>query len=498
MTAGAFWIVFAKTLSFAFSFVLPLLLVRRLSQGDFGIYKQVFLVAGTGTALFSLSFGTSAFYFLPRGQERQTLVIFNILLFNLCAGGLAFLLLLFFPQVLTSVFNSSEMIPYAPYIGFIILLWVFSFFLEVVAVANQEMRAATLFIICAQLTKTALLLAAALLFGSVQMLIYAAVIQAVLQTVILFFYLRSRFPGFWRGFDRHVMRRQLAYALPLGCYGLLWTAQVDLHNYFVSHYFGAAAFAIYAVGCFQLPLVGILGESVGSVMLPRVSYLQKQGDRREIVLVTFRAMRKLAAVFFPLYAFLMVTGREFIAFLFTDQYAASWPIFAINLTLIPFNILVLDSITRAYAEHRYYLLKVRAVFVVVLVVALWFGTAQFGLLGAVGAVVVAGLAERAVVALKFGRILGMTWQDIILLKDVGKLALATAVAAASAAAARMAFIGAKPFVVLVVCGVVFTSVYLSLLLMLHIPDDDEFDVLRRQAARLRRFVPGKRAGETLT
>jgi O-antigen/teichoic acid export membrane protein len=490
--------VFAKTLAFAFSFVLPLLLVRRLSQGDFGIYKQVFLVAGTGTALFSLSFGTSAFYFLPRGQERQASVIFNILLFNLCAGGLAFLLLLFFPQALASLFNSSELIPYAPYIGFIILLWVFSFFLEVVAVANQETRAATLFIISAQFTKTALLLSAVLLFGSVRALIYAVIVQAVLQTVILFFYLRSRFPGFWRGFDRQVMRRQLAYALPLGCYGLLYTAQLDLHNYFVSHYFGAAAFAIYAVGCFDLPLVGILGESVGSVMLPRVSYLQKQQERREIILVTFRAMRKLAAVYFPLYAFLMITGREFIAFLFTDRYAASWPIFAINLTLIPFNILVLDPITRAYAEHRYYLLKVRAAFIVVLVVALWFGTEHLGLLGAIAAVVAAGLAERGAVTLKFARVLGVTWQDAALLKDVGKLALATVAAAAAAAAARVALLGAKPFVILVVCGVVFTLVYLTLLLMLDIPDDDELDVLRRQAGRLRRLVPRKRTGETLT
>jgi O-antigen/teichoic acid export membrane protein len=490
--------VFAKTLAFAFSFVLPLLLVRRLSQGDFGIYKQVFLVAGTGTALFSLSFGTSAFYFLPRGQERQTSVIFNILLFNLCAGGLAFLLLLFFPQVLAGVFNSSELIPYAPYIGFIVLLWVFSFFLEVVAVAHQEMRAATLFIISAQFTKTALLLSAALLFGSVQALIYAVIVQALLQTVILFLYLRSRFPGFWGGFDWHVMRKQLAYALPLGCYGLLWTAQVDLHNYFVSHYFGAAAFAVYAVGCFDLPLVGILAESVGSVMLPRVSYLQKQQESREIILLTFRAMRKLAAVYFPLYALLMVTGREFIAFLFTERYAESWPIFAINLTLIPFNILVLDSITRAYAEHRYYLLKVRAAFVVVLVAALWFGTAHFGLRGAVGAVVAAGLAERGVVTLKFGRVLGVAWRDIRLLKDVGKLALATVAAAAAAAAARLTVLGAKPFVVLAVCGVVFALTYLALLLALRIPDDDEFGVLRREAARLRRLSPWRRASETLT
>lgn len=501
LTAGAFLIVFAKTLAFAFSFVLPLLLVRRLSQNDFGIYKQVFLVAGTGMAIFSLNFGSSAFYFLPREQERQPSIIFNILLFNLLMGGAAFLLLLCFPQLLGAVFNSPALIGYAPFIGFIILLWVFSFFLEVVAVAHQELRVATVFIIIAQFTKTALLLTAALVFASVQSLIYAVIVQAGLQTILLFLYLRSRFPGFWGSFSWPVMRTQLAYALPLGLYGLLWTMQIDLHNYFVSHRFGAAAFAIYAVGCFDLPLVSILGESVGSVMLPRVSYLQQQRQPREIILVTIRAMRKLAAVYFPLYAFLMIIGREFITLLFTTKYLESWPIFAINLTLIPFNILMLDPITRAYAEHRYYLVRVRIAILVVLVTALWFSTAYLGLLGAIAVVVAANLVERAVIAVKFGRVLGVARADVRLLKDVGKLALATVVAALAGIGVRLLLLSssAKPFVIIVACGVVFTLVYLACVWMLRVVADDEFDAMRRQSARVRRFMPwGRTPGETLT
>lgn len=491
-------ILFAKTLAFAFSFVLPLLLVRRLSQSDFGIYKQVFLVAGTGMALFSLNFGTSAFYFLPRGHDQQPSIIFNILLFNLLMGGAAFLLLLCFPQLLAIVFNSSDLIRYAPYIGFIILLWVFSFFLEIVAVAHQELRAATIFIISAQFTKTILLLTAALVFASVQSLIYAVMIQAGLQIIVLFFYLRSRFPGFWRSFNWPVMRTQLAYALPLGFHGLLWTMQLDLHNYFVSHYFGAAAFAVYAVGCFDLPLVSILGESVGSVMLPRVSYLQQQQQNREILLVTSRAMRKLAVVYFPLYAFLMIIGREFISFLFTAKYLESWPILAINLTLIPFNILMLDPISRAYAEQRYYLVRVRVATLTMLVAALWFGTSHFGLLGAIAVVVTANLTERAVIAFKFGRVLGITRGDIGLLKDVGKLALATVAAAGVAAGVRLLLLPARPFIIIVICGIVFTSVYLACGWMLDVVADDELDALRRQATRARRFVSWGRAGETLT
>src|SRR5919198_1786808 len=311
LTAGASLIVLAKTLAFAFSFALPLLLVRRLSLHDLGLYKQAFLVVGTATAVFSLNFNTSAYYFLPRERERRPSIVLNVLVFNLLAGALALSVLVFFPGALVAIFNSSELVPYAPAIGLVVLLWLFSLFLEIVAIANQELRAGTVFIVCAQLSKTALMLGAAVWFSSVRSLLVAAAVQGTLQTLILLWYLRARFPGFWRSFDWPVMRAQLAYALPLGLHGLLWALQSDLHNYFVSHRFGAAAFALYAVGCFDLPLIGILAESVGAVMIPRVSLLQKEGGRREIVVVASRAMRKLAAVYFPVYAFLMVVGREF-------------------------------------------------------------------------------------------------------------------------------------------------------------------------------------------
>src|SRR4029453_10508732 len=101
------------------------------------------------------------------------------------------------------------------------------------------------FIIVAQLTKTSLLLAAAVLSATLSALLYAALAQGVLQTLILLAYLRSRFPGFWRSFEWPVMRRQLAYALPLGFAGTLYYVQLDLHNYLVSYRFDAATFAIY-------------------------------------------------------------------------------------------------------------------------------------------------------------------------------------------------------------------------------------------------------------
>ena len=75
--------------------------------------------------------------------------------------------------------------------------------------------------------------------------------------------------------------------------------QTDLHNYFVSNHFGPAQFAVYSIGTLQLPLMGLIWEAANSVLITRVSVLQKRNDAREIVLLVARAARKLAAVYFP-------------------------------------------------------------------------------------------------------------------------------------------------------------------------------------------------------
>ncbi len=143
--------------------------------------------------------------------------------------------------------------------------------------------------------------------------------------------------------------------------------QTDLHNYFVSNHFGPALFAVYSLGTLQLPLMGLIWEATNSVLITRVSVLEKRDERREIVLLLARAARKLAAVYFPVYVFLMVVGREFIRVLFTARFADSWPIFAVNLTLLPFGIVLLDPLYRAFERERYFLLRFRLVLAAVLI-----------------------------------------------------------------------------------------------------------------------------------
>ena len=487
LTVQAFWLLIAKTLAFIFAFALPILLTRSLSQNEYGLFKQVFLIISSGTALLPLGFGMSAFYYLPRERDagRRGQVILNILLFNLIMGAAACLVLVFWPGLIARIFRDPSIPSYAPLVGVVILLWLFSSFLETVAVANQELRLATIFIIAGQLTRTILLLAAAIIFDTIEALIYAAVIHGVLQSIALIWYVSSRFPEFWRAFDWSLTKKQVAYALPFGLAGLLFTIQTDLHNYFVSNRFSAATFAVYSIGVAQLPMVGILRDSVSSVILPRISFLQEQGQAREIIVLVANAIRKLAAVYLPLYVFLMITGREFLTVMFTSAYAASWPIFAINLTLLPLSLMEVDAVVRAYERHRFFLLKLQVVLSVLMVFAVWYGITRFGLIGAISAVVGINFLLRVVLAARFSRVLGANLRDLLLLKDVGKLAIASAVAGLLCLLARSLIMasGLKPLIVMVVCFTVFAIIYLLSILLLGVPTSDEREKVRRGLER---------------
>ena len=153
LTSQSAWILFAKVTGFGLNTLFPLLIVRYLTQENVGVYRQAFLVASNAVLVLPLGFSMSAYYFLNREPEKHSATVFNILIFNFVMGGLAFLTLFFFPQILGSAFQNQEMTRLAPLIGIVIWLWIFSSFLETVALAMQEARLTAFFIVSAQLLK---------------------------------------------------------------------------------------------------------------------------------------------------------------------------------------------------------------------------------------------------------------------------------------------------------------------------------------------------------
>ena len=421
------WLLFAKILGFSFTFVLPLLVVRILNKEDFGLYRQAFIVVMNAVSILPLGFAMSAYYYLSRSEEKRASAVLNILLFNFVMGGIAFVILFFYPQILGGIFNSVEMTNLARLIGLAIWIWLFSMFLETVAVANQESILATIFIVFAQLSKTVLMVAAVLWIGTVESIVWAAIIQGAIQTIILLIYLNNRFPKLWTKFSLSFFREHIAYAIPFGLAGILWTAQVDIHYYFVGNQFGEATLAVYTVGCFQLPLVTLLADAVTSVLIPRMSELQLKNDVREMIRIIAKAMQKLAFFYFPAFVFLYITAETFIVTLFTRKYEESIPVFLVFILLLPFHILLSDPIVRAYEKLGRFLLILRICTFVFMFGALYYGVRNFSLVGIIGIVIGTRMVEMLIAEIVIFNRIGTKLRDLYLLKNVGKIAIVSVI-----------------------------------------------------------------------
>jgi O-antigen/teichoic acid export membrane protein len=479
LTKQTFWFALAKTISFILTAIVPLLLVRLLNQTELGLYKQAFLVALSAQRILTLGFGLSAFYLFPRMRGEEKPFVANIVFFNLAVGLLAWIGLSAYPPLLQRIFGTPDLVPHASLLGAIVLLWVFSWFLEIAPAAMQETKVSTVMIVTMQVTRMVFMVAAALWSATLTALLWSAIAQGIVQTVVLMRYLNSRFPGFLRSFSRRDFKIQFTYILPLTVAYFIGVLTQDAPQYLVANHFGPALYAVFTVGTVQLPLMSILQDSVGMVLIPAVSRMHHEGRNRDIVLTIAAAMRKTAAIVFPVYAGLLMVSHEFIVFLYTKLYESATPIFIVNLAMLPLMALIYDPLVRTFDEVRKMLVWVRAVLLLLLVLGVWLGARNNSMTAAVYAVVLAALAERLVIGARMTRVLKLSWSDWKLFTDMGKIALASAAGAVVVGLLRLVLLPYGPLAVLLPCGAVFCVVYVAGMVLLKVPSKEEYGMLRR-------------------
>ncbi|HQR31402.1 MAG TPA: oligosaccharide flippase family protein [Blastocatellia bacterium] len=472
------WLVAAKGIALILALVLPLILVRRLEPEQLGLYRQSFQILTTTLALLCLQVSATAYYFTPREPERKHQVALNVLVFYLGVGSVVAALFSLFPRWVVPIFNGDGLVPVVPLIGGTILLWIIAQNLESVMIANSDIRWSSGVTVAIQFLKTSLLIAAAVIGGTVKAIMVAALITGIIHCSIYAVYLRQKFVDFGRGFDWQLFKAQLANALPFGIGGLAYIIQFDLHNYYVSYHFTPAEFAVYSIGCFQLPMLQVLIESVEAVLLSEASRLEKDGAYQQMFHVWTNAMRMLAFAFFPICAMLYVLRHEFILTLFTAKYVGATQIFAVNLINILLYVFLIGTVLRALPEMRFFRIKFCLFLLPLTSVALYVGIKYYGMVGAIGAVALTRVFDAAVTMTVVSRRLKVTRRDLWKFAPLGKQALVSAAAAFITLMVKIALEPRPVQLVLVVCCVVFGISYVVLLFVSGAVTPEEQAMLR--------------------
>jgi O-antigen/teichoic acid export membrane protein/transposase-like protein len=486
----AAWLAGANLLAFALSFLTPLVIVRVFDRGEFGTYKQLFQILTTFMTALYLQVPMSAYYFMPREPNKRLQVAMNIILFYLVVGLLTALVFAAYPTWITYIFHNPALDQHIPLLGVALTLWLIASNVEIFPLALGDVRTASRFIVLAQISKSLIMISAALMFGSLRAVLWGSIIQGVIQCAFMLGYIHFRIGSLKARldqlFDWSLLRRQLSNSLPYGGGATAQSLQVDLHNYFVSHYFSAASFAVYANGCFQVPLISLLQGSFRDALTPEVARLEASGDYRAIIQAWLNAMRRLSFVILPACALLFVVRRELIVTLFTEAYADSASIFAVYLVVMMTQVILTSSIMRSIADFRYFRLKFNLAQIPLACVALYAGIKFGGLEGAAAATACLSVFDVAVSVTAICRKLGVKRKDLKQLAPVANAAPAIIVAMIASSAIKTLIAPAHSIIILATCAMVFACIYIVGALLFGALTPEDQDAIYKQAQRLSR------------
>ena len=456
--------------------LIPITLVRVFDQGEYGTYKQLFLVFATLYSIALVGLSDSLYYFVPRNPHLGGRYVANAVAGLTVAGAVCLGGLYATRDAVAAFMKNDALSGHLGAIGLFLFFTLLATVLEITLIARKHYARASVAYVVSDIARAVCFVVPVLFLPSLEMLMGWAVAFSAVRLIAALVMLRREFGDEFR-LDRSLMKPQLTYALPFALYVLVEILQSTYHQYSVSWSFDAATFAIYSVGCFQVPLVDFLATPASSVMMVRMSEEMRDGRPHAAALIWLDITRKLALIFFPMVALLILTSRELITFLFTDAYAASAPIFAVWVLTIALSVLQTDGVMRVHAQIRFlfFVNLVRLALIVALIQPMM---AAFGLLGPVLITLLAMALAKGLHLFQMRRLMTLATHEVLPWRDLAKVLSVSALATVPVLLLRGLLGGPKPLLLLAF-GLVYVIAYVALLFATGIISTEERTSLRR-------------------
>ena len=407
-------LIAARLASACLTLAIPLVLARTMPQAEYGTYKLIFLLALTAASILPCGITQSLYFFVPRAKEPRA-YFGQTLGFMLVAGALGGLAFWASGPALASALSTPGLLAHRFELAIYCGLLVAASPLETSITSQGRTRAAAVVCLVSDGLRAAALVLPALAGRGLHGMMAAMVGWAAMRLVLVWAFLFASRPGAL--FSLRLFRKQLAYALPFGMAILLAIPQQYAHQFIVAHAVGPSLFAIYAVGCFELPFVELFYTPTGEVLMVELGELERAGRRGESAAAFRGAVDRLAALILPPLAFFFAVAPAFITAAFGARFAASAPIFRICLLTMPLGVFPLDAALRGRGETRH-ILASYAVKALVSIPLVWLAVERYGLRGAAVSYVASEMAGRAFLAARLPRALsspteGLRLRDLI-------------------------------------------------------------------------------------
>ena len=484
----ALMLMTGRALAFAVTFFVPAVLARVFSQTEFGTYKQFVLITYTLFSLGQFGLAECLFYFIPANPGKSGRFAFNSLVMLGLMGILFATGLILTASHVAHWLNNEPLKHYIPLSGLYLIFMLMGTVLEITMITRKQFRLATGTYVVSDILRAALLIFPALITRNLEWTLIGAVMFCALRVAAILGYFKTEFGGSVR-FDIGVLREQLGYALPFFCTVLLQIIQQNYHQYAVSWHFDAATFAIYSVGCLQIPLVDFMATPASNVMMVQMGEDLREGRQRRLLAMWQDTTRKLAFVFFPFVGLLIVNSYALITLLYTTRYAASVPIFMVWSLSILYAAFQTDGVLRTFAENRWLFIINITKLVLVLVFMSWF-LSTFYLMGAVLVTLIGNFISKTMALARIKRLLLASCAELLPWKSLGSVLIISMISAIPSIILN-AKLEVPLLVLLPISGMAYVGTYSLLVLALGLLSDEEKAVMKRSL-----YVWNRRSAES--
>lgn len=334
-------LIMGRALSTLSDALLPLVIVRLLGKAEVGVLGSVLLVYQTIALFLSSGFPSALMYHMPGrsvSQRRATAVqtATSLFSFGLVGGGVLAATGVFAwlaPDIAARAFSENGPALVHGGLSYLFLLALFPLgdlparMLPNLLVIEGRADAAARFVVVKSVGNAVFVILPASLGMGIKAVLFSYSIFGLAQGGILWYYLRTIYPGAPREKSSISFIETARFAVPLGLTDIVSSLNNQLDRYLVSAVFPAAVFAEYHVGAFQIPILTTFAYSVGTAYTPLFTELIRGGRAREAIAAWRGTIQKVALIVVPCSAVFAVAAEELICVLFTDQYTRSAGVF---------------------------------------------------------------------------------------------------------------------------------------------------------------------------
>ena len=175
-------------------------------------------------------------------------------------------------------------------------------------------------------------------------------------------------------------------------------------------------FATYSVGSFKLVFLLLVYNSVGQVILPKISELNKQNKNLEAFSLWKKMVLKNAIFTIPMVVYFFIIAPDLLVFLFTSEYSDSYLVFRIIILVLLIQMLGHGYILRGLA-------KTKSIFyanLYQLIAALVLGyilVTIFGIIGAAFLYLLTFSVNAFAQLIKSKNVIGVSWREFLPYSD---------------------------------------------------------------------------------